>query len=1464
MMKRLTALLLCMVMLVGLFGCGQITKPPVDPTPTPTGNITPTPEQPSKNPEPTGSPNPTDSPEPPPTQTPEVTPPPGIIHTVDGYEIVYENEELGVTICAVEKGSRIVVHYGTLTQEIADFSYNDQRPDFEVWEQDADGDGTNELYVIHTVGSGTGAEVQKLLVCEPNSDALDYLVHDWSEITKQFHLARVADYDPDTGLVSVIYGEQAVAVVTDPGLNCKDPAAIFGNQVHYFRNENGTVGITLALELISEDSPMSHFSGMSLFLSLQFDGTDIVPVTKPQLGLDYGAPFAFSVIPTHVHEEHPESWYGEFLLSTPVGDRSFSGIQLIEDFTHTELHLADLTGDGAEEFIVMLVPGYGTGTIQHDLHVFDGVTLEEYDVSEVWSLLSEVTSFSSDDRYYYIDAANLLACISKEAAREDLSDVLDALGQRKLLNTMEFFNVHRKLSVDGGKLFLSNECVVIDPWYSYGTLSAALTIREGKLAIDTVFYTAPDGTVVKERQVKDYFRNLLHNGSAENRYLAAMGSIYESPASMDIGLIFYDGFHLGDPGWESFSPDEVAYLLEQGFSRDISAQKRPAEQLDEILNAYFGISLYDVAIPADWVYYPETDSYYSNHNDAYLVHSFTLMDVRETEEGLFELHYYVDPLRGAFDPATGWPVVYGVLTLRPNGNSPISPEGFTVVSNLGAQPIDALIEEGVFLYALPDGQFIMQDGYIAGPVAHVNETNQTHPGYYQLSDAAITGKELEYDWEGEPQYDVVSITIPCGEGRTENADLWWVEELGVWEPAPFQSLGPLGDLMGEVTKDTIPTDPKQFYLVAQNDPFALYARNWGTQALMTWEGNFWWYLGERTTHTARFDLPVMTLINDTTAAVISEVGSGSQMSLKELIVYQVADIPQEDGSVYIGLNEYLYDWRPVAEEFNRNNTIVYDKDTNSIVLYWNDEIHFSGALPYDLSDLLGLEDSFTGALIADGQLVDIVPNSDGSFTLTTWTCIGKSGDGYFSTGDFIYPLWQENGEENTYYPLPTGNSWFRLSWTVSYTGDGFEATDVTVKQNGREDISLKAAIPAEGIYLFRGLGGGAGGTNYLLADGEVLSTAGFGDLISDFRLCDLDGDGENEIAVVGNFYAGAGYTSMLTILDKGENGWGGCTIFPAATASELMETATFTPAGAPNRVIMTLDGYQLMFEVSNEVATRDGTYFASDANLSTAITWGGDGYYLHLPGEVYRSSSQIEMFEQQAAGVQFELRCKLEYDGSGSITWESIGITPPYTYFTVTKRGSGLFELVSEQGVVLFDGFHLPGEKILTYRRDLDLDGAEEFIVLLASGRSDSAVHHDAYVFDGRTMEQVDTSGLESVGMSLFVFFSDDEMFHVHSGEFRQPLYKEDILALYPDIQFLDRVEFWGERSSLAVMYDYIEVSYDCIVGEGGESYGSLRVHLKLEDGQLAPFRIEYVSVEGQYSRYQLTSNSIPGPFIVE
>lgn len=170
----------------------------------------------------------------------------------------------------------------------------------------------------------------------------------------------------------------------------------------------------------------------------------------------------------------------------------------------------------------------------------------------------------------------------------------------------------------------------------------------------------------------DEFRALL---SSDHWYVAAMGSIYSDVKEMDLDLVFYGGLPGVNDSWEDFTAAEEAYLIEQGFIRELDVHKMPKEQLSEILWEYFGISVDAFRTFKDWVYYEATDSYYSNASDAYLVHGFTVVAGDDALNGLVRLYYTVEPYHGVIDPATGEWVTRAVLTLQKWGDR------YLVVSN---------------------------------------------------------------------------------------------------------------------------------------------------------------------------------------------------------------------------------------------------------------------------------------------------------------------------------------------------------------------------------------------------------------------------------------------------------------------------------------------------------------------------------------------------------------------------------------------------------------------------------------------------------------------------------------------------------------------------------------------------------------------------------------------------------------
>lgn len=132
----------------------------------------------------------------------------------------------------------------------------------------------------------------------------------------------------------------------------------------------------------------------------------------------------------------------------------------------------------------------------------------------------------------------------------------------------------------------------------------------------------------------------LFDWSGDLMFNLAAGHPYSRPEDVDLTWLFYGGVEY--PGsWDSISESERDLLVREGFWTEGDIQIMPAKLLDEALRKYFAVGLEDVTIPEQWVYSPATDTYYSNHNDAY-INMVTVMDYEEASDGTVRLRLIVD------------------------------------------------------------------------------------------------------------------------------------------------------------------------------------------------------------------------------------------------------------------------------------------------------------------------------------------------------------------------------------------------------------------------------------------------------------------------------------------------------------------------------------------------------------------------------------------------------------------------------------------------------------------------------------------------------------------------------------------------------------------------------------------------------------------------------------------------------
>lgn len=307
--------------------------------------------------------------------------------------------------------------------------------------------------------------------------------------------------------------------------------------------------------------------------------------------------------------------------------------------------------------------------------------------------------------------------------------------------------------------------------------------------------------------------------------------------------------------------------------------------------------------------------------------------------------------------------------------------------------------------------------------------------YYYRNGEAITEQEFYSafeSWQSQPN-------LIWTEYTPENAEAIIRQYFDVTDAGQDSEQDFLSSLPTElVTYNTLPADPEEYYLVAElpEQHIWLYAQNWGQDSMLRWD-NSWWPLEGRVAHSHHMTLPQMFLLEETpgktTAAVISQIGTGTGVELYELAAYVMGGHTAETGNSF-GMQNYVYDWRSAAEHFNQNNTLLYDAETDALTLFWNGTAYFSGTLGQDLSQHFGLEDGFTGALVVNGDIICFEHIEGSRFAVTVVPCIAKGGQGYFAEEGW----WRWVNEDNYCFPMSVGVTGFTLTWTVEFNGSGFD------------------------------------------------------------------------------------------------------------------------------------------------------------------------------------------------------------------------------------------------------------------------------------------------------------------------------------------------------------------------------------------------------------------------------------------
>ena len=95
--------------------------------------------------------------------------------------------------------------------------------------------------------------------------------------------------------------------------------------------------------------------------------------------------------------------YTGFILSVKGKDVSFTGACNLYNVSD-KIIISDVTGDGMPDICVVFITASGTGVRLEEIHIFDGVTLEKYQITDIQSVLDEHVDPYSDDENFFVIA----------------------------------------------------------------------------------------------------------------------------------------------------------------------------------------------------------------------------------------------------------------------------------------------------------------------------------------------------------------------------------------------------------------------------------------------------------------------------------------------------------------------------------------------------------------------------------------------------------------------------------------------------------------------------------------------------------------------------------------------------------------------------------------------------------------------------------------------------------------------------------------------------------------------------------------------------------------------------------------------------------------------------------------------------------------------------------------------------
>ncbi len=286
---------------------------------------------------------------------------------------------------------------------------------------------------------------------------------------------------------------------------------------------------------------------------------------------------------------------------------------------------------------------------------------------------------------------------------------------------------------------------------------------------------------------------------------------------------------------------------------------------------------------------------------------------------------------------------------------------------------------------------------------------------------------------GDPVATYVGIELQCMLRYTGSK--WAIEkELHLKDAALA------GMPMELVTPATIPSNPEEYYLVAEvpEQNIRLYARNSGSEVLLVKDDL--WKTYERRTHIEELVLPQVWYksgsqwVTDTLYA-ISQIRNDGAFYVEELASYQFYN-----GDLSKWADD-VYDWGFKAEDFNRNNTVVYDAETNTFAMTYKGRTYYTQPVG-DFPASVNLPDGFTGVALITGHHVDYelkyTEYGTPSVSVTVKAALGFNSEGSFDENR----IWQS---ADGYYEQSVGQIGITIIFYPGMQLGGFYYSDIHLK-----------------------------------------------------------------------------------------------------------------------------------------------------------------------------------------------------------------------------------------------------------------------------------------------------------------------------------------------------------------------------------------------------------------------------------